>query len=459
MSICPLVRRFALPKIRGPLQGEILKAYYSDTPFSMNSECYVWQAVELPWESRFHKKFGIGNHLVQSASQFSKPIELQDPLQGKTVEIWKIGSTLDWYRRSTGLSTALPMGMRKLLTLECAKQKTLEYILQKRFGRHCIKGELFHVPVNTVSTVKQEIITITAQLNPLLSRIAVWERSEPHSHNVSVVNDKQCHWSTPLKSTIATQEQRKAIDDMIQLRENICKGTIELNIINQMVAKYMATQEEAIDNPHGLIVSCPPISMADVEMEDGPEWQELRTGPSSDETDFAAVRAYQPKRARTENTTCQPQRPTTNTLIKMVRELYGDNRLRDCLKLARIPTLKVSGMSLKIEDAKSLLRLKRFAAFAKQLDGRYQQPSTYDNYCLICVTRLCIQGNRDQDVAQLEILKTQLAASMVNTSSELMDASNKILATYAWSATFDREMFKNNHPDEYNHIIASEMEK
>ena len=143
----------------------------------------------------------------------------------------------------------------------------------------------------------------------------------------------------------------------------------------------------------------------------------------------------------------------------MVRELYGDNRLRDCLKLARIPTLKVSGMSLKIEDAKSLLRLKRFAAFAKQLDGRYQQPSTYDNYRLICVTRLCIQGNRDQDVAQVEILKTQLAASMVNTSSELMDASNKILATYAWSATFDREMFKNNHPDEYNHIIASQMEK
>ena len=418
----------------------------------MNSECYVWQAVDLPWESRFHKKFGIGNHLVQSASQFSKPIELQDPLQqGKTVEIWKIGSTLDWYRRSTGLSTALPMGMRKLLTLECAKQKTLEYILQKRFGRHCIKGELFHIPVDDIATVKQEIYAITALLNPLLSRIAVWERSDPQAYNILVVNDKQCFWSTPLQSTIATQEQKKAIDDMQQLRENICKATVELNVINQLVAKYMATQEEeTINNPHGLIVSCPPIEMG----EDDPE---LRTGPSSDDTDFAA---YKPnKRARTENTTCQPQRPTTNTLIKVVREMYGDNRLRDCLKLARVPTLKVSGMSLKIEDAKSLLRLKRFAAFSQQLDGRYQQPSSHDDYRLICVTRLCIQGNRDQDVAQLEILKTQLACSMLNISSQLMDASNKILATYAWSASFDREMFKNNHPDEYNHIIASEMEK
>ena len=49
--------------------------------------------------------------------------------------------------------------------LECAKQKTLEYILQKRLGRHCIKGELFHVPIHDIPTVKQEIIALTVQLS------------------------------------------------------------------------------------------------------------------------------------------------------------------------------------------------------------------------------------------------------------------------------------------------------
>lgn len=427
----------------------------------MNNEVYVWQAIQLPWEARFHKRFGINNTAVNRSVQESPPVVVRDNLTDQDCFVVKVGSTTNWWGRSSNLSTALPMGMTKILTVQTPQHRVLEDILHKHLSCYLAKGELFHIPTTKMAEVSQQMVYLARTLNPILARLEVYGRHQPPEGSV-LVNDREAKVSIPLTSSVATPVQTECIELMRALKDEICQHTLELAIIKQRVGAYLTSLQENA-NPHGILVECPPLANVQAEMDAGEiaEWQQIEIDHCNSSTDNdSPVVKYQPgKRPRDDE---QPVRTTLSklALMRLIKEHYGMSPIQECLKVAPRPVLKVVGFSYDLSSATDIGKISAYKTLRQDLENQLEQPQNTEEYKTMSRHRLKIQGDRDRKLAQLEIAKLQLANSMINSGSELVDpASQRVLATFAWLGAFDKDTYRVNYPHEYEELLRKNSQE